>query len=99
MLEGYVSMNFAEFWYRKATILISIQGVDRNDDLKKLIEAELKIQDETLLVEEKRQRSSMLSTVEDELSTGYNLESDDDDDDVGENLDELVLAAASKFGS
>ena len=86
-------------WYRKATILISIQGVDRNDDLKKLIEAELKIQDETLLVEEKRQRSSMLSTVEDELSTGYNLESDDDDDDVGENLDELVLAAASKFGS
>ena len=86
-------------WYRKATIFISIQGVDRNDDLKKLIEAELKIQDETLLVEEKRQRSSMLSTVEDELSTGYNLESDDDDDDVGENLDELVLAAASKFGS
>ena len=86
-------------WHRKATIFISIQGVDRNDDLKKLIEAELKIQDETLLVEEKRQRSSMLSTVEDELSTGYNLESDDDDDDVGENLDELVLAAASKFGS
>ena len=86
-------------WYRKATIFISIQGVDRNDDLKKLIEAELKIQDETLLVEEKRQRSSMLSTVEDELSTGYNLESDDDDGDVGENLDELVLAAASKFGS
>ena len=33
----------------------------------------------------------MLSTM-DELSTGYNFESDDDDE--GENLDELVLAAA-----
>lgn len=38
----------------------------------------------------------MLSTM-DELSTGYNFESDDDDE--GENLDELVLAAASNFGS
>lgn len=78
-------------------LLISIQGVDRSDDLRKLIQFEIELQDETVLAEEKKQRSSMLSTVEDELSTGYNFESDDDDD--GENLDELVLAAVSKFGS
>jgi len=81
----------------KIADLLEGYGVDRSDDLRKLIQFEIELQDETVLAEEKKQRSSMLSTVEDELSTGYNFESDDDDD--GENLDELVLAAVSKFGS